>query len=395
MAGRTADVVVIGGGVTGASTAMHLARRGAGKVVLVEKGQLGSGASGRSAAMIREHYLDPPLVRMAREASRVFHNFAEEIGGDAGFVETGRVLLFGEVDRRAVEANVAMNRELGVEISIITPDQAQQMLPQSDMEGVAIGIWEPQAGHADPVATTLAFADEARRQGAEILTHTPVTGLRVERGRLTGVSTLDGVIETGVALNAAGAWGNLVGSGPGGTLPLRPTRVQVIQLRRPPALETLRTSVIDHVTGAWLREDVGGYTLVGGEAPEDVEETVNPNHFGLSADQDVITRFWHRAAMRFPAFKGATCRGGYGAIYDLTPDGNPILDRSPTVEGLYLAVGFSGHGFKLSPVVGHMMAEFIMEGRAHDHDISLFRLGRFEEGDPLLPEHPYADRPHH
>lgn len=395
MVPSTADVVVIGGGVTGASTAMHLAKKGAGKVVLVERGHLASGASGRSAAMVREHYLDPPLVRMAIEASRIFHNFADAVGGDAGFVQTGRVILFGERDRQAVKANAAMNRELGVSLSAITPNEVQDLLPEAVMDDVVVGIWEPESGYADPVSTTYAFAEQAQRHGAEVLTNTPVTGLRTDGGQLTGVVTAEGVIETRIALNAAGAWGNLVSGESGDILPLRPTRVQVIQLRRPPVLEPLSVSVIDYVTGAWFRRDAGGYTLVGGEAREDVQEVVNPNQYGLGADHDVITRFWDRAAARFPAFRDATCRGGYGAVYDLTPDGNPILDRSPTTEGLYLAVGFSGHGFKLSPVVGRMMAEFIMEGACRDHDIGLFRLGRFDEGDLLAPEHPYADRVHH
>jgi sarcosine oxidase subunit beta len=391
---RTADVVVIGGGVNGASAAMHLAKRGAGRVVLVEKGHLACGATGRSGAMVREHYLHPTLVRMARAASRIFHNFPDAIGGDARFRQTGRILLFGERDRAAVEANVAMNRELGVNISTISPSEVRSLLPQASVDDIAIGIWEPESGYADPVATTYAFAEQARLNGAQILTNTPVTGFQVRRGRLVGVVTADGVIQTDTALNAAGAWGNVVGGMAGEVFPIRPTRVQMVHLRRPPALESLEVNVIDHVTDAYFRVDAGYCTLVGGEHPIDLQETVNPNSFGLSADHDVITRFWGRARHRFPDFDAATCRGGYGSLYDLTPDGNPILDRSPSVEGLYWAVGFSGHGFKLSPVVGRMVAELIMEGQSKDYDIRQFRLSRFDEGDLLVPKHPYADRSH-
>lgn len=394
MSGRTADVVVIGGGVNGASIAMHLARRGAGRVVLVEKGHLASGATGRSGAMVREHYLHPTLVRMAQESSRIFHNFRDAIGGHARFQQTGRVLLFGEGDRAAVEANVAMNRELGVNIRTISRAEARELVPQAVVEDVAIGIWEPDSGYADPVATTYAYADQARRHSAEALTGTPVVGLQVKNGKLAGVVTGGGVIETRAAVNAAGAWGNLVGGMAGEVVPFRPVRVQMVHLRRPPALEALTVNVIDYLTGAYFRVDAGYCTLVGGESPEDLAETVNPNTFGLNADHDVIVKFWERARRRFPAFDAATCRGGYASLYDLTPDGNPILDRSAVVDGLYWAVGFSGHGFKLSPVVGRMMAEFVMEGRCKDYDIRQFRLGRFAEGDLLLPRHPYAGRAH-
>ena len=136
MAQRSADVVVIGGGVNGTSIAMHLARMGAGKVLLVEKGHLASGASGRSGAMVREHYLHPVLVKMAMEASDIFHNFGDSVGGDARFTETGRLLLFGENDADAARANVEMNRELGVEIHTLTPSEILQVVPQVSLDGV-------------------------------------------------------------------------------------------------------------------------------------------------------------------------------------------------------------------------------------------------------------------
>ncbi len=394
MVDRTADVVVIGGGVNGVSIAMHLAQKGAGRVVLVEKGHLASGATGRSGAMVREHYLDPTLVTMAREASAIFHNFPDAIGGDARFRQTGRLLLFGERDKAAAEANVAMNRELGVNISTVTPAQAKALVPQARVDDIVIGVHEPESGYADPVATTYAMADRAVAHGAEVLTETAVTSLDVRSGRVAGVMTDGGLIETGTVVNVAGAWANLVTGAIAEVLPIRPTRVQMVHLRRPPSLSSLEVNVIDYQSGAYFRLDAGDCTLVGGEAPEDLQETVNPNAFGLNADHDVIRRFWDRAVRRFPAFAAATCRGGYGGIYDLTPDGNPVLDRSDQVEGLYFAAGFSGHGFKLSPVVGRMMAELVLHGRSKDHDIRRFRLSRFEEGDLRLPKHPYAGRAH-
>ena len=394
MTRRSANVVVIGGGVNGTSIAMHLARMGAGKVLLVEKGHLASGASGRSGAMVREHYLHPTLVKMAMEASDIFHNFGDEVGGDARFTETGRLLLFSERDAEAARANVEMNRELGVEINTLTPSEIPEIVPQVCLDGVALGVYEPNSGHADPMATTYAYAEQARSRGAEILTGCAVTGIKVAGGRVVGVETENGLIEADAVVAATGPWANRLAAPLGETLPITPIRVQMVHLRRPPSLESLTTNIIDYTTGAYFRVNAGFKTLVGGEAPEDMGEVVNPDAFGLNADHDTITRFWDRAKLRFPDFDAATPMGGYGSLYDMTPDGNPILDMSGVVEGLYWAVGFSGHGFKLSPVVGRMVAELVMHGDSTGHPIRAFRASRFAEGDPLDAQHPYEGRVH-
>ena len=162
MTDATADIVIVGGGVIGTSIAMHLASMGAGRVVLVEKGHLAGGASGQSGAMVRDHYLHPVLVRMAMESSHIFHNFADAIGGDVGFTQTGRLLLFGERDQDAVSANVGMNRDLGVNIETLAPSELDRIVPNMNTDGVAVGVYEPESGYADPVATTYAYAGRAR-----------------------------------------------------------------------------------------------------------------------------------------------------------------------------------------------------------------------------------------
>ena len=394
MTPRSANVVVIGGGVNGTSVAMHLARMGAGKVALVEKGHLAGGASGRSGAMVREHYLHPTLVKMAMEASDIFHNFGDAIGGDARFIQTGRMLFFGERDADAARANVEMNRELGVDIQTLTPSEVARIVPQADLDDIALGVYEPNSGYADPMATTYAYADQARNNGAEILTGCAVTEIKTVGGRVAAVQTEDGLIETDAVIAAVGPWVNKLAAPLGEFLPVTPIRVQMVHLRRPPSLESLDVNVIDYTTGAYFRVDAGHNTLVGGEEWDDLSEVVNPDAFGLNADHDTITRFWDRARLRFPDFHAATQRGGYGSLYDMTPDGNPILDKSPNVEGLYWATGFSGHGFKLSPVVGRMVAEFVLHGNSSDHPIHEFRAARFDEGDLLEAEHPYQGRRH-
>ena len=394
MVSRTADIVVIGGGVNGTSIAMHLARLGAGRVLLLEKGHLASGASGRSGAMVREHYLHPTLVRMAMEASQIFHNFTDIIGGDARFIETGRALFFGQGDETAARANVEMNRELGVNIHTLPPSDLAELVPEANLDGIVLGVYEPTSGYADPMATTYAYADRARDYGAEIVTGCAVTGIRVHGGRIVGVDTEDGPVDTDAVVAATGPWVNALAAPLGEHLPIAPTRVQMVHLRRPPSLEGLTTNIIDYTTGAYFRVDAGHCTLVGGENLDDLTEVVNPDAFGLNADHSTITKFWDRAKLRFPDFDAATQRGGYGSLYDMTPDGNPILDKSASIDGLYWAVGFSGHGFKLSPVVGRMVAEFVIHDESTDHPIRDFRASRFAEGDLLEAEHPYEGRRH-
>lgn len=394
MPNSSADVVVIGGGVNGTSIAMHLARMGAGEVQLIERGHLASGATGRSGSMVREHYLHPTLVKMASEAAQVFRNFEDTIGGDAGFTETGRLLLFGERDEPAARANVEMNRELGVNIHTLTPTEITDIVPQVHLDGIVLGVYEPNAGHADPMATTYAFAEQAQESGAAIRTECAVESIRVAGGRVVGVQTEDGLIETNTVVAATGPWSNKLAVPLGEPLPITPIRVQMVHLRRPPSLESLTTIVIDYTTGMYVRMNAGYKSLVGGESKKDLGEVVNPDGYGLNADHDTITRYWDRAKSRIPEFAAATPMGGYGSIYDMAPDGNPILDRSAVVDGLHWAVGFSGHGFKLSPVVGRMVAELVLHGESNDHPIRDFRATRFMEGEPLEAEHPYEGMGH-
>lgn len=376
----TADIVIVGGGVNGTSIAMHLARMGAGKVVLVERGGLAGGATGQSGAMVREHYQHPVLVKMAVESSEIFRNFSEVIGGDAGFIQTGRLLLFPEIDQEAARANVEMNRSLGANIETVDPSQLTKILPNMDTGEVAVGAYEPASGYADPVATTYGYADRARDHGAEILTQTTVTGVAVSGGKITGVETDRGLISTPAAVVAVGPWCNRLAATVGERLPVTPIRVQMVHWRRPPALEDMTTTIIDHTQGVYLRADSGHRTLVGGESPRDLAEVVDPDSYKLNADHEKIIDLWGRVSRRFPDFASAVFRGGYGALYDVTPDGNPVLDRSGTVKGLYWAVGFSGHGFKLSPMIGAVMAELIVQGQATSLDISRLGFDRFDRG---------------
>ena len=288
-----------------------------------------------------------------------------------------------------------MNRELGVDIEVLTVSDIARLVPHVGTDGIVAGVYEPNAGHADPVATTYAFADAAARHGAEVVTE--LRGHRHPghgRPRRRRRHHAQGPVSTGTVVAVTGPWGNRLAAPLGEALPITPVRVQMVHVRRPPALESLETIVIDNTTGAYLRVNEGQMSLLGGEAPDDLREVVDPDACALSADHDKIADLWARMTRRIPAFAEATLLGGYSAMYDMTPDGNPILDRSESVRGLYWAAGFSGHGFKLAPVVGRMMAELVLYGRSAGHPIEAFRASRFREGDLLEAAHPYRASGH-
>ena len=209
-------------------------------------------------------------------------------------------------------------------------------------------------------------------------------------GRVTGVETDAGLVETDAVVAVTGPWVNQLAAPLGEPLPVTPVRVQMVTLRRPPSLESLSAIIMDHTTGTYLRVNAGSTTLAGAMFEEDLGEVVDPDAYALNADHDAIMRYWGRAKRRVPDFASTTPLGGYGSLYDLTPDGNPILDASASTAGLYWATGFSGHGFKLSPVVGRMMAELVLHGDSTGHPIHAFRASRFADGEPLGAEHPYT-----
>ena len=388
------DFLIIGGGVNGTSIAMHLAKMGIGSVAVLEKKGLATGATGRSGAMIREHYLTPELVRMSSQARKFFEEWPEEHGYDINFRKTGRILLFGENDAGSARNNAKMNRAEGVPIETLDAKNVAEMIPDAVLDDIETALFEPEAGYADPVATTYSFASEAIKYGAEIYTDCEVTSIRTRGNRVVGVSTNNGTFDADVVINVTGPWANILLNPLGEELPIEPIRVQMVHMRRPPSLKNLETIVIDHTCGAYYRSDGSPNTLIGGEAPEDMMEITDPNNFGLNADHIFIQRYWSRINRRFPEFRNAICRGGYGSLYDMTPDGNPIVDKSSTIKNLYNVAGFSGHGFKLSPVIGHIVSSFVSGNGPDNEYLNMFKKDRFTTGNQIVPDFPYGNRAH-
>lgn len=377
---RTADAVVIGAGVNGASTAYNLVKAGLRNVILLEKGLIASGGTGRSAAIIRQHYSHPDLVRLVKRSVEIFHHFDDEIGGSPGFVNCGWAFLVPEYVSEGFSRNLEMQRSMGIDTREIDRRQLLEMEPRIDLSDVHRIAWEPGAGYADPHATTAAYAGRFRDRGGRLLPLTPVEGLSVAGGKIAGVRTTRGEISTEVVVNAAGPWSGRVAAWAGVEAPIQVTREEEILIETAEVGGPPRLVFSDMAKAIYYRPHGSSRTLVGRGFPKEYQQ-VDPDGYERSADADFIRETHDRFLQRFPSFDRALAIEAYTGLYDVTPDWNPILGRVEGVEGFYMCAGFSGHGFKIAPGVGELMAEEIVAGETRSADITRFSLSRFQQGD--------------
>ena len=381
----TADVVVVGGGVIGASLLFNLGRLGVTDTLLLEKDVLGSGSTGRSQAICRMHYSNPVTAIMAWESLGIFNNFKEVVGGESGFVETGYLVVVTAEDSVGLARNVSMQYGLGIDTMRVTAADLRDIAPMVSVSEDEFMAWEPKSGYADPYMVTTSYGSAAREMGAEISLRNPATAIEVEGGRVKAVVTAEGRVETPIAVVAAGPWSKQVLGDMEVDVPLVPVRHQVASLTRPVDKLPMHPTVGDIAQSFSFRPDGSALTMMGFGSEDEVDlETYNQG-----VDMDVMAEALGRLARRIPAMSDAYFRGGWSGLFTTTPDWHPILDAVPGIEGLYCAVGFSGHGFKLSPMIGVTMAELTVEGAAKSVDISPLRFSRFEEGDLMESSYRY------
>ncbi|OLC30097.1 MAG: hypothetical protein AUH81_20805 [Candidatus Rokubacteria bacterium 13_1_40CM_4_69_5] len=383
----TADVVVIGGGATGASTAFHLATVGVPRVVLLERHHLGAGATGKSGSLVRMHYTNEVESRLAFESLKIFRDFQAIVGGDCGFEPAGFIQIVGTGYERALAHNVDTQRRIGIDTRVITREELRRLLPGCHVDDIGAAAWEPGSGFADPNATTFAFAEAARRRGVTIRTHCEARRILVERGRVVGVETAEDRIAAPVVVVAAGAWATGLLAPLGLDYGLRPHRVQISILRWPAGFGHRHPAVIDAIHQSWFRPEGLASTLAGVELGVG---HADPERFDESVDPDYVARCREKLAARLPVFADATMRGGWAGMIMMSPDGRPIIDQIPSVAGLYGMLGDSGTSFKTSPAIGRCLAEWIVEGKPRTADLAPFRSTRFAEGRPWVDEHHYG-----
>jgi sarcosine oxidase, subunit beta len=385
----TADIVIIGGGCMGTSIALQLARRGAGKIVLLEKHEIASGASGRSSAIVRMHYAHEALARMALRARTIYEQFEDAIGGECGFRRTGFIAMAGVADVETLKINVAMHQRIGIDARVLMPDDLAELEPRLMHAGVGAAAWEPDSGHADGHTTTASYAAAARRQGVEILTGVSVRRILTDARGIVAVETSGGSISARTLVVAAGYRTRELLAPLGVDIPITPVRHAIAIVQRSAGFGPMHPTISDRVLGSYYRPEGAELTLIGTTAPYEghVDEEVEADR---TVPPDELRTLSGRFLQRFPAEGAAALRGGYTGVYDCSPDLQPLLGPVPSQLGLHVAVGFSGHGFKLSPVIGELMSEKIMTGRTTLVDLDIFSPNRFIENRPITVQRSYS-----
>ena len=373
---RTADVVVVGGGVVGTSAAYHLADAGAGHVLVLERADhLASGSTGACAGGFRYQFSSEVNVRLSRASIPMITGFTEEHGLPLDVAQHGYLFLVRtESLWRDFRAANRMHASVGVEADVLSPEEAVALAPGISAEGLVGATYGPMDGIADPSGLTQGYATLARRAGAEIELGVEVQGVRSSNGRVLGVDTTGGPVDAGVVVNAAGPWAGRLASTAGVDIPLEPIPRHVLVTGPFPGAPERRTLVIDAETTFYFHREGAGVLMGMGDAAEVASFDTTPDE-GFIAEELLPT-----AVRIFPPVEEAAIEHTWVGLYEMTPDRHPIIGQAPGVAGFYLANGFSGHGFQHAPVVGKLLAELIVEGAARTVDISNLGLERFERG---------------
>lgn len=372
---ETADVVVVGGGVVGASAAYHLAAAGAGSVLLLERADaLGTGSTGACAGGFRHQFSSRVNVLLSIESIRMITAFQETHGLPLDIFRDGYLFLVRDEESwEGFLAAAGMQRELGVDVRILSGEEARDLVPGIAVEGVVGATFSPGDGIADPSGLTLGYATAARRSGAKIRTGVEVLSIEAEAGRVKGVSTSAGSVSTGAVVNAAGPWAGTLAATAGVDLPLEPIPRHVVTTGGFEGAPERRTLVVDAGSGFYFHREGPGILMGMGSRDERAS-------FDLRVDERFVEEEMLPTAVRvFPALERAGVARTWCGLYEMTPDRHPIVGPSP-VEGFFLANGFSGHGFQHAPVVGLLVAEMIVDGAARTVDISGLALERFTRG---------------
>jgi sarcosine oxidase subunit beta len=389
---ESADVVIIGGGIEGLSTAYALTQAGISDVIVLERAALASGGTGRSSGIVRCHYGVPSLAAMAWKGLQLFENAADVLGTEIGFEQIGYVVGVGEGNLAALEANVAMHRSLGIDSRVVASSEAAVLWPYAELSDLAGFAYEPRGGYGDGTRTALAFAAAARRGGARI--RQGATVVRVCPGG--GVELASGEqITAGAVVLGAGVWSRNLLAPLGIELPVRAQREAILLVEAGsdgPSREQVRALPVfsDLADLQYVRPERSGQLLVGNSDHSD-PEWADPDNYPNRASDAFVESALAKVAHRFPGLGDAGLASSYAGCYDVTPDYNPVMSAT-ALPGLFVCAGFSGHGFKISPAVGALMADLVTYGVSRDPLIpeSDFTLTRFAEGRLLGSDHPYA-----
>lgn len=380
--------IVIGGGLIGLSIAHALTARGAGEVLVLERQSLAGGGTGKSSGIVRAHYGVPSIAAMAWRSQPVF----EDLGDAVGFRQVGYTVIVGEENVDPLKANTAMQQGLGIDVDLIDRDRLAGMWPMMNVEDVALASYEPRGGFADATQLALHYGQQARAQGAKIRQHAPVARIRTSGSKVTGVELDTGeYLDADLVIVASGWWSAELMAGLGIDFPVDGYRSELMIVDAGDPLPDLPV-VSDLISLQYCRVEGAGQFLVGNSDHADFQKKlVDPDHYSNVAADASIEAYVEKLMHRFPGFPNPSVTHTYAGVYDVPPDWNPVIAPVGDVDGLVLCAGFAGHGFKISPAVGELVADLVLEGDSTHPDIpaSDFRLERFADGTPLKSLHPY------
>lgn len=380
---KTADAVVIGAGINGAATAYNLVRCGLPRVMLLDRHLIASGGTGRSAAIIRQHYSNEELVRMVKRSVEIFADFNGVVGGDPAFVNSGWSFLVPEDGAAGLARNLELAHRVGVDVRRISKEELRELEPRIDLSDVSHIAYEPGSGYADPIAATCAYVRRFVELGGQLLPMTAARGLVMGPSGVKAVKIDAGQIATNVVVNAAGPWARRVGAWAGVDVPIRVTCEAEVLVETAHAGGPPRLAFSDMAKAIYYRPFGQTRILVGRGFPKEYEY-VDPDACGQEVSAAFIDELAKRFGARWPCFSDSLFVNAFTGLYDVTPDWHPILGKVQAVDGFYMCAGFSGHGFKIAPAVGELMAELILEGKTQTVDLGRFDLARFEAGGELF-----------
>ena len=386
---RSAEVVVVGGGIEGLATAWALTCRGVRDVLVLERGSLASAGTGKSSGIVRCHYGVPSLAAMALRGTEVLEQARDLLDAEVGFEQIGYVAAAGPENEAPLRASVEAQRSLGVDTRIIDADDVHGLWPGVHLDDFAVFAYEPRGGYGDAYSTAMGYAAQARRNGATIRPGTPVADLVVSCDRVEGVRTVAGeTIAAGSVVVAAGPWTPALVADHGIDVPLTVHREPILLVD--PGRPLGRVPVLsDLVRLQYVRPEKSGELLLGNSDLAELRPA-DPDDYRNAADQEHLESAIDKFTHRFPTLD-PTLSTSYAGCYDITPDFNPVISATP-VDRLFVATGFSGHGFKISAAVGELLADLVLHGESRAPGVpeSDFRLSRFADGELTVTAHPYA-----
>ncbi len=372
---KIADVVIVGGGVMGASTAYHLALKGCKKVVLLERDPLfGQETTGKCAGGIRYQFATEINIRLSLLSLPMLDRFEEELGQAIDLRRCGYLfLLTREEHVKAFHASLALQHRLGVMTEWLKADEVRSRLPLMRLEDVLGATWNSQDGLVDPNSIVQGYIAGAKRLGAKCLTDVEVMNISLKNGRIHGVKTRLGEIETPIVVNAAGPWAAQIGTMIGVDIPVVSVRRQIAVTTPIPQLPPHFPFIIDFAKNLYFHREGPGI-LTG------MSNLNEPPSFNQDVDRDWELKHFDEAMARMPLLEEVGISSRWAGLYEVTPDAHPILGRASEVDGFYCINGFSGHGLMHGPICGLLLAEEILDGKAHTLDITSLSLTRFREG---------------